>query len=280
MDSGYNLKKIQEIELEILDEIIRICDKYQIKYDLEGGSCIGAVRHSGMIPWDDDIDLGMLRSEYDRFVAVCKKELDASRFLFQDMNTDPNCGLIFGKVRRKDTILSETYSHQLSFHQGVWVDIFAYDNVVDDDSQRMKERKKIKRLQNLYIIRCGYKWPEGASRVEKLGYFLIKPFTYLFSYNYYVTHLNQRMRKHNTESCSYVFNYGGAYPDKGLFSKTLFTNLINHEFNGRQVKIFKDYDLYLTQLFGDYMQLPPKEKRNGGSHIVFQFQDNRNTRSS
>ena len=62
MDSGYNLKKIQEIELEILDEIIRICDKYQIKYDLEGGSCIGAVRHSGMIPWDDDIDLGIKKN--------------------------------------------------------------------------------------------------------------------------------------------------------------------------------------------------------------------------
>ena len=254
MSNNYDLKRIQEIELEILDEVIRICDKNNIKYNLEGGSMIGAIRHNGMIPWDDDIDLAMMREEYTKFVEACKTDLDSSRFVFQDCHTDKQCGFIFGKIRRKGTILSENYSYHLPFEQGVWVDIFVYDYVSNDENVRAKDRKRMKFIQNLYIIRCGYKFPEDKSKVFKLAYHLIKPFTYLFSYDFYIKKMDREMNKYNENPTNYVFNYAGAYPDRGLFSKDMFKELVSHEFDGRECNVVKEYDAYLKQIYGDYMK--------------------------
>lgn len=273
MSNNYDLKRIQEIELEILDEVIRICDKNNIKYNLEGGSMIGAIRHNGMIPWDDDIDLAMMRGEYTKFVEACKTDLDSSRFVFQDCHTDKRCGFIFGKIRRKNTILSENYSYHLPFEQGVWVDIFVYDYVSNDENVRAKDRKRMKFIQNMYIIRCGYKFPEDKSRVFKFAYHLIKPFTYLFSYDFYIKKMDREMNKYNENPTNYVFNYAGAYPDRGLFSKDMFKELVSHEFDGRECNVVKEYDAYLKQIYGDYMKLPPVEKRNGGAHHVHEFKD-------
>lgn len=273
MSNNYDLKRIQEIELEILDEVIRICDKNNIKYNLEGGSMIGAIRHNGMIPWDDDIDLAMMREEYTKFVEACKTDLDSSRFVFQDCHTDKRCGFIFGKIRRKGTILSENYSYHLPFEQGVWVDIFVYDYVSNDENVRAKDRKRMKFIQNLYIIRCGYKFPEDKPMVFKLAYHLIKPFTYLFSYDFYIKKMDREMNKYNENPTNYVFNYAGAYADRGLFSKDMFKELVSHEFDGRECNVVKEYDAYLKQIYGDYMKLPPVEKRNGGAHHVHEFKD-------
>ena len=100
-----DLHLIKQFELELLDEFLRICKKYDLQYFLAGGSCLGAVRHGGFIPWDDDIDIGMPREDYDRFCEIAASELD-DRFTLQNYRTEPNCGL-FGKIRRKNTIYSE-----------------------------------------------------------------------------------------------------------------------------------------------------------------------------
>src|SRR5690554_4796206 len=95
---GVNLKAIQSIQVEILLEIDRICKKNDIRYQLFAGTLLGAVRHKGFIPWDDDIDLAMLREDYDKFIQVCKYDLDNKYFL-QTYETDPQYTFTFGKVR-------------------------------------------------------------------------------------------------------------------------------------------------------------------------------------
>lgn len=110
------LQQLKRIELAMLDEFVRICDANGIDYFLSGGTCLGAARHKGFIPWDDDIDVGMLREDYDRFAQACKTEL-SDGFIFQDMNTEPNCGLVFGKIRKKGTVYSETYSSHIAMSQ-------------------------------------------------------------------------------------------------------------------------------------------------------------------
>ena len=142
------LQQLKRIELAMLDEFVRICDANGIDYFLSGGTCLGAARHKGFIPWDDDIDVGMLREDYDRFAQACKTEL-SDGFIFQDMNTEPNCGLVFGKIRKKGTVYSETYSSHIAMSQGVWIDIFPYDRVSNDSTERIKQYRKVSFLKNL-----------------------------------------------------------------------------------------------------------------------------------
>ena len=98
------LKKVQKIELELLLEFDRICRKNNIKYSITGGTLLGAVRHGGFIPWDDDADVSMLRVEYEKFVKVCDTELDKSRFYFQDIDRTNGYRWGYAKLRRKDSV--------------------------------------------------------------------------------------------------------------------------------------------------------------------------------
>ena len=273
---NYDLKRIQEIELEIFDEIIRICKKYNLKYALIGGSTLGAVRHHGFIPWDDDIDLGMPRKDYEKFCELCKTELDAKRFMLQNFDTEPNCGLIFGKVRRLNTTLSEYYSYHIDMNQGVWVDIFPYDYVSNNATTRKSDIRSLKFYQNLYIIKCGYKFPNNRSNTLKIAYDIAKGGLRLWSKNRLIKKVKQIMIKYDKDTTDYIFPYGGVYTDKDLLPGDTFDNLIQVSFEGRKVNIYKEFDKYLTTLYGDYMKLPPVEKRgNGSGHIVHEFRDDR-----
>ena len=118
------LRKLQKTELEILIEVDRICQKNRIHYSLTGGTLLGAVRHGGFIPWDDDADISMLRSEYKKFQRACKRDLDTERFYFQDMENTPGYRWGYGKVRRKDTIFLREGQEQMPYEQGIFLDVF------------------------------------------------------------------------------------------------------------------------------------------------------------
>ena len=137
------LKKLHDVELEILQEIIRICKKYDIKYYLAGGTLLGAVRHKGFIPWDDDLDIGMLREDYDKFMKYGIKEIDDKYFIHCD-KTDPNYWLPFIKVRKNSTtFVEELLNKKEVLHNGIFVDIFPMDNC---NNLLLKVIKKLKKL--------------------------------------------------------------------------------------------------------------------------------------
>ncbi len=269
-----DVAKLQAVELEILDEILRLCSKHHLEVVLIGGSCIGAVRHQGFIPWDDDIDLGMPREDYETLKKICETELD-SRFVFQDFDTQPNCGLIFGKIRRKDTILSEYYSYQIDMNQGVWVDIFPYDYVSDDISKQSQDRKKLGLWQNLYIIRCGYSFPKGRPSWMKIGYYIAKALTHLLPLSFYINKIKNIEFKYNDTKTNTIYLYGGVYKEKDVLPANVLDSLKDVSFENRNVKIISAYDMYLTNLYGDYMTLPPVEKRVAGGHTIHEFKDMR-----
>ena len=129
--SDLELKQLQRIELEMLIEVDRICRKYHIQYSLDGGTLLGAIRHKGFIPWDDDIDVIMLRPEYFRFRKVCKQELDQSRFFLQDYLSDPYYRWGYAKIRRNNTKFMRQGQETLKQHSGIFIDIFVADNVPD-----------------------------------------------------------------------------------------------------------------------------------------------------
>ena len=123
------LKKLHDVELEILKEFDRICRKNKIEYYLIGGSLIGAVRHNGFIPWDDDVDVCLTRDNYDKFIKVQAKELDKKRFFFESIETDKECGMLFSKLKRKDSEYLEVTSSKDDSRAGIWIDVFAFDNI-------------------------------------------------------------------------------------------------------------------------------------------------------
>lgn len=263
------LKKLQETELEIADEVFRICKKHDIRCSLAGGSAIGAVRHRGFIPWDDDIDLAMPRPDYDRFIEACEQDLKSQYFL-QCFKTEKNCAFIFAKVRKNGTRLPEKYSEHIDMHQGVWVDIFVYDKVSDDAAIRAKDLRSLFLFRNLLIVKTGFKIPENRSGIlQIIAYRISRIPASLSSRNLLIRKCEQIMTSHKNEKTQFLFPYGGAYDnDKELMPANFFDELIDVPFEDKTFKLVKNYDLYLTSLFGDYMTPPPPEKRSAPNHFI------------
>ncbi len=251
------LKKLQKIELEMLIEIDRICKKNQIKYTLIGGSLLGAVRHKGFIPWDDDADVAMLREEYDRFVKACEVDLDTNRFYFQDMNVTEGYRWGYGKLRRKNTVFMREGQEHMPYEQGVFVDIFPGDSVPDNMF-----------LRKLHTFHCfcirKIMWSEVGKKTDKS---VIMRIWYKC-----LSVIPQRIIKKH-------FNLFTEYWNKkrsGMVKTYLFPTRKNVDgyqrewYNNTEEILFEGVLLqgsiyrieYLKRKFGDdFMELPPVEKR-------------------
>lgn len=269
-----DLKKLQSIELEIFKEFVRLCDKHNLTYSLAMGTAIGTVRHKGFIPWDDDIDIMMPRKDYEYFWRVAAREMNPEYF-FQNYYTDKNCGLIYGKIRKNNTILSEQYSSHVDMHQGVWIDIFPYDCTSDDVKEREKINKFIDLLKNIYIIKCGFFLPQDKNNfVNKIGYVIIKCICLFINQEYLIKKLDKYINKFNGDKTKNVC-VRGSLPKNRIIPLTILNEVVSTEFEGVQAKIVKEYDIYLRRIYGDYMQLPPIEKRQFGScHFIKEFKEN------
>ncbi len=127
MENTSLIKSIQFNLLIIMDELDRICRKNDIKYSLDGGSMLGAIRHNGFIPWDDDMDVVMLRKDYKKFIKACKKDLDSSKFTFESTKTSKFYSYNFGKLKLNNTVFEEKGSELVKEHKGLYIDIFPLD---------------------------------------------------------------------------------------------------------------------------------------------------------
>ena len=270
--SSYDLKRIQKIELEIFDEFQKLCKNNDLLFFLVGGTCLGAIRNQGMIPWDDDIDLSMPRADYEKLKQIAEVKLGKNYF-FQHFENEENCGFIFGKIRRNETILSETYSYKLPFHQGVWIDIFPYDNISDNKFIRRWDFIRFAFYKNIYIIKCGYSMPEGKPGYYQIFYSIAKFISKFFNRKRLIKKLKMIMTRHKDKQTDYVYPYGGAYGEKDILPKNVFENPLEIDFENRKAFVYHNYDMYLKSLYNDYMKLPPIDKRNGGSHFIHEFKD-------
>ncbi len=257
METKEYLRELHQVEVEILDEIVRICAKYDLKYYLIGGTLLGAVRHKGFIPWDDDLDIVMPRADYDKFCDICKTELDEKYYL-HNINTDNKYWLIHAKIRKNNTIFEEQSISGLSCHKGVFVDIFPLDNAQDIDSkEQLKRTRKIKTISTLIYRKS--KLNIRYSLKSRLLAFCLS----FVSIKTLTKWQMKLMTKFNNETCDYYVNYGSNYSTvKQTMLRSKYEPSCEVEFEGKLYKTLGEYEYFLNRIYGeDYMQLPPEEKR-------------------
>lgn len=258
------LRQMQLIQLEMLVEVDRICRKNEIKYSLDGGTLLGAVRHKGFIPWDDDIDVIMVRNEYERFFKACKNDLDSERFFLQDYRTDPNYRLGYARIRRNGTVYLRSGHEHMNYRTGVFIDIFILDNVPDSAILR------ILHCFSCYCIRR-ILWSE-AGKVSHSSFLGRKWFGLLslIPRNFVFSMLNRLNMLNNHKRTELVRHTTFPYPRNCMFGvkRQYFEEFTELTFEGYTFLASKQYNKYLTDLYGNYMILPPFEKRTGHKNIA------------
>ncbi|WOO35161.1 LicD family protein [Anaerocolumna sp. AGMB13020] len=248
-----SLRRMQFIELELLIEIDRICRLNEIKYNICGGTLIGAVRHKGFIPWDDDIDIRMLRSEYIKFTKACEKNLDSNLFFLQNFSSDLKYRWGYAKILKKDTIYIRTGQEHLGIKNGVYIDIFVSDGIPQNNILR--------KIHNCicYAVRKILWSPVGAklsgNKKLRIWYKLLS----LIPRSVPICVINLLARLFNEKNCEEFRAL--TFPQKRGLKKNWFTELTELEFEGHNFYAPSDYNGWLTQEYGDYMELPPPEKR-------------------
>lgn len=261
------LRRVQLTQLEIAKEIKRVCEKNGIEYWLDSGTLLGAVRHKGFIPWDDDLDIGMKREDYEKFKKVAINDL-SSKYYFQDWLTDKNYGLPFAKVRKKNTLYIENKGQNSKAACGIYVDIFPYDNYGNDSIHQGKPIKIIKLLiQNKAKIQV---WRENEG-INYKKFFQHLPFVIASKFcnrSKLISKHDKLATMYNNETCEYLFIQGISNYGKWTIPVSAFDEMIDMEFEDTVFKVPKGYDLYLTHGYGDYMQLPPEDKRENRHQII------------
>lgn len=259
------LEKLKKIELDMLIEFDKICRKNNIKYILCGGTLIGAIRHNGFIPWDDDIDICMLREDYNKFVKIYKKELN-KKYYFQSMENEEKCVTIFSKIRRKDSIYSESISNLDENKQGIWIDIFPVDNISDNKLISKFYMFRVIVLKILLSFKSGNN-VISKSFMKSIILKILKLISKLYNTNKLKKKLNLSINKFNNKKTYSVASYGGCYLFKEILKKEYFEDIIEHKFENHNFYIPKKYDELLRNYYGNYMKLPPKEKQVSNHYI-------------
>ncbi len=254
--SDDELLVLQQVQQELISEVDRICTKCGIRYNMVGGTMLGAIRHKGPIPWDDDADIGFLREEYEKFRKACRIELDHEKYYLQDFRDTKGYRWGYGKLRRKNSSFVRLGQESRPYEQGIFIDLMPFDGVPDNKIERKihfflcfifrkflwseigKDTEKNETIKNIYRLMS--KIPE--ERIKKEFYKFIK-----------------KSSKRKTELVRIL-----TFPTpKGCYGyqRRWYEDLSEYEFGHLKLPGASDYDGYLTVKYGDYMKLPPIEKR-------------------
>lgn len=260
------LRKVQLEQLKMAVEVKRLCEKHDIKYFLDAGTLLGAVRHKGFIPWDDDLDMGMLREDYEKFCDIASKEMD-QRFFLQTWHTDGEYGLPFAKVRMKGTVYIEGKSAPLQ-NNGIYIDIFPYDNVPQDEVKAViLKKKRIDICRRIMMKSHAKPWyDDGKINYKKrLGYILYQVRA-IFNNRSALIEEYEKLVLSVTEGAHKYPQFTSIHEDH--LKSEWFDNLEKMCFENDKFSCIGDYDGYLTTMYGDYMTLPPESERENRHQIL------------
>ena len=260
------LDAIQKIQLAYLLEVDRICRKHGIKYFLGGGTLLGAIRHKGFIPWDDDSDIMMLREDYEKFCKIAVSELPTN-MTFQSNKTDRYCFYEFAKLRIDDTAFATVFAKEhKSMHNGIAFDIFCHDKTANSKFGQKLHMAMTIFTRALVFNKWNHRKAENGSRIQTaFTNFCVKLFPLRFSYWLMNHTISFFKRKKNAK---YLYDGMGRNVYNGVFSIELLDEVTYVDFEGYPLPVPKRYDEYLRFLYGDYMELAPLSTRLGCHEIL------------
>lgn len=260
-------KSVQKCALKALCEFDRLCKIHHINYSLAYGTLIGAIRHKGFIPWDDDIDVCVRRSDLLRLRSFANSELN-SGFFYQTHTTDKNWYRLYDKIRIDGTVFREIAHEKEDIHQGVYIDIFPLDKIPESEAcakcQLLLYKVISSLLSSKYLSlnhRQGYK--KVIAIVLKIFLFPIKK-EWLFN-------LSEKIACFAVGG-KHLVSFESAYHE--MIPETIFQNFINVNFEQYSFSSVSNYDFWLKLIYGDYMKLPPKDKRVT-THALSEFNINK-----
>lgn len=261
------IRESQIATLEIIDEIDKICKSLNIKYFMLYGTLIGAVRHKGYIPWDDDFDIGMKREDYDKFLNYCYSNSEKlSPFCINNKKTDPGCW--YNITRFCDTRYRCVYSGWKNFNEtGLFVDIYPYDGMGKEEDKKYWEKIQLKRryfIKMLQLSSSDSKFP-GSNIIKKILNFPLLFTARRKGVTYYLDKLENISTKFTWENSDYVYccTWGDEI-NLPSYPKSLFEDFCYLEFEGKKLPAPTHYDEVLRVIYGNYMELPPEDKRMPG----------------
>lgn len=255
-------KRVQSDELKILVVFDEICRRHNLKYTLAAGTMIGAVRHKGFIPWDDDIDVYMLRKDFNKLRKICQSELPDNMF-YQSHYTDPEYYYPFDKIRLNGTIFKENFLANHHINHGLFIDIFPIDSISDN--------KVLSTIQfyhyRFYRLGLMVKYVNLNARKGKRKLFarilraLYFPFNLDYLYKKCENIAQNKEDKYINSKWVRSLNSVGSDGMHETYHHYAFTNLKLTDFENHKFYMSKDYDHMLKVVYGDYMQLPPASER-------------------
>ena len=260
------MNEVQTHLLKIFKEFVRVCEKHHLRYFVDSGTLIGALRHKGFVPWDDDIDVMMPREDFDKYIKL-QSEYEGTPYFIQTWRSDPHYTYCFAKLRDSSTTFIENFYVNHRINHGLWIDIFVLDGV----SYKEKPREKFAhRFRFTWYMNYMSYLPQLTRKFHKETFFKDLGLNIVGCLFYIMDpfHLRNRivekyMKHHKLEKSKMVANYYDFKPKKQAMRKELFDEYIQVPFEDMMVNAPKGYDEYLTILYGDWRTPPPKEKQIG-----------------
>ena len=271
-------KEIQKVDLFLLKEFDRVCRKLGIGYFVCGGTMLGCMRHGGFIPWDDDVDVGMIREDYDRFLREAGQYLDSRCFL-QTRESDPKIPYLFSKIRVNNTEYITEYNEHRDFHKGICLDIFPFDVLPQDENEKEKFLKRTVRLVSIHnrfsnkaLPEPQYRAPEVTLKekwfhfVGRLQRIIYRSMPLAVTQKWYIRHVTKYNhlldRNGNCEVASFVPSYTHIKTEDLLPYK-------DAQFENLTVMVPNKPEIFLTMQYGDFMCVPPIHQQNGHTLVRY-----------
>ena len=248
----FDLKALQRECLKIMDVFDAVCRAHGLRYYMACGTMLGAVRHKGFIPWDDDVDLYMPRPDYDTLCRHSTEWLPAGMKLC-NQDTDITFPHYYGKVEDTGTTFVER--SYLGHYSGAWIDIFPIDGAPGDAAERKRHIRRFRRWRRMQYYVYRDPWKHGHNMGGALVWLVQK----LYSKSYVNGRLQKVVREYSFDGHDLLMPHNDK--QKTFTKETLGVKPVEYEFEGRMFYGMKDYDKYLTTIFGDYMTPPPEDKR-------------------